>query len=231
MHVFIYCHNLQCIFQASLRQEIKILQDKLNNNPEAKYYKLENANLQAEIKKIQYDKTFQDVDSKQSAELYKVYQLLVADDKEQGKCLAYQLLVTAWNKVCVWPTNYFMRILTNSSYILCFYHSWKFHHRTPFTTAHRGVDENTQIFKLQYLHKYSGQEQGKCLAYQLSVKVTSYVSSLPVVSSFPRQRYIYLIYLNIFILGKSITIFVLSLGAQQNNNKNMFNKIHYYIPL
>ena len=93
MHVFIYCHNLQCIFQASLRQEIKILQDRLNNNPEAKYYKLENANLQAEIKKIKYDKTFQDVDSKQSAELYKVYQLLVADDKEQGMCLAYQLLV------------------------------------------------------------------------------------------------------------------------------------------
>ena len=37
------------------------------------------------------------------------------------------------------PLRYFIRILTNSSYKLCFYHSWKLHHRTPFTTALRDV--------------------------------------------------------------------------------------------
>ena len=37
----------------------------------------------------------------------------------------------AWHWICV----YFIRILTNSSYKLCFYRSWKLHHRTPFTTA------------------------------------------------------------------------------------------------
>ena len=32
-------------------------------------------------------------------------------------------------------TIYFIWILTNSSYKLCFYRLWKFNHRTPFTTA------------------------------------------------------------------------------------------------
>ena len=39
----------------------------------------------------------------------------------------------------VWTLTYFIQILTNSSYKLCFYRLWKLIHRTPFTTALRDV--------------------------------------------------------------------------------------------
>ena len=38
-----------------------------------------------------------------------------------------------------YPKFVFWRILTNSSYKLCFYRLWKLHHRTPFATALRDV--------------------------------------------------------------------------------------------